>query len=167
MTHATKLSERLKRLGSILRFGCLRDARGSSVLEVALMMPLFTLILLGAAEFGRLAYYSIEVSNAAYAGATYAAQTHATAANTSAIQLAASADAANTAGLSVTSTNSCSCSDGTPISCSNAAIFCLSPARIVVTVQVNTVATVNSLFNYPGFPSTYALHGQAIERVEQ
>jgi Flp pilus assembly protein TadG len=139
---------------------------GSSILEVSLLMPLFVVMLLGAVQFGWLAYYSIEVKNAAYAGASYGAENHATASNTAAIQLAAADDAANLSAMTVTVTNSCVCSDGTTITCADAVANCTSPARIVEYVQVNTSATLNSLFSYH-FPSSYALQGQAIMRVEQ
>jgi len=34
-------------------------------------------------------------------------------------------------------------------------------------VRVNTQVTVASLFHFPGFPSTYTLHGQALVRVRE
>jgi len=155
---ATGIIERLFRLG---------NETGSSFIEVALMMPIFTLLLLGAAEFGQVAYYSIEVNNASYAGAVYGAQNHATAADTANMQLAATEDAANISSMTVTAVSSCTCSSGTAITCGNASTNCVSPDRIAEYVQVNTSATVNSMLTYPGFPASFALHGQAIMRVEQ
>lgn len=145
----------------------LESESGSSFIEVALMMPIFTLLLLGAAEFGQVAYYSIEVDNASYAGAVYGAQNRATAANTANMRLAATEDAANIPGMTVTAVSSCTCSNGATITCANAAASCVAPGRIAEYVQVNTAATVNSMLNYPGFPASFALHGQAIVRVQQ
>jgi Flp pilus assembly protein TadG len=140
---------------------------GQALVELALMFPMFILLLVGAAEFGRLAYAAIEVSNAARAGAAYGAQTHLTASDTTGIQLAATQDAANVTGVIATVSNSCACSSGGMVSCTYALSLCPSPARIIEYVNVNSTATVDTLFNYPGLPHTYTLTGQAKMRVEQ
>jgi Flp pilus assembly protein TadG len=143
------------------------DEHGNGLVEIALVMPVLVLILVGAGEMGRLVYYAIEVSNAAHAGAAYAAQSHATASNTSNIALAAANDAANVASLATTSSISCSCSNGTAITCANAATTCVSPGRILEFVQVNTSATVNPMFNYPGISSNFNLTGKTTMKVQQ
>jgi Flp pilus assembly protein TadG len=130
-------------------------------------MPVFLMMLVGAAEMGRVAYYAIEVSSAARAGAEYAAQNHGTAADTANIALAANTDAANVGGVTTTVTTSCTCTNGTTITCSNAGTQCTSPGRIEEFVQVSTSATITPIFNYPGLPLSYALSGQATMRVEQ
>ncbi len=145
----------------------MRKDLGQALVELALMFPIFILLLVGAAEFGRLAYNAIEVANAARAGVAYAAQTHITASDTAGIQLAATQDAPNVTGITATPTNFCACSTGGIITCSTALMTCPSPARIIEYVQVNTTATVGPLFNYPGIPHTFTLTGQAIMRVEQ
>lgn len=61
----------------------LRADRGSSLLELALILPLLMLTMIGAAELGRIAYASIEVSNAARAGVAYGAQNLGTMINSS------------------------------------------------------------------------------------
>jgi Flp pilus assembly protein TadG len=142
----------------------IRDTIGQSLIELALVAPLFILLLIGAAEFGRLAYAGIEVSNAARAGVQYGAQSHTTASDNSGMQLAATNDAANIAGVSATATHSCSCADGSSSTC--AATDC-SASRIIEFVQVNTTATVDPLLYYPGLPHTFTMRGQAIMRVEQ
>jgi len=83
------------------------------------------------------------------------------------MQLAATEDAANISSMTATAVSSCTCSNGTAITCASAATSCVSPSRIAEYVQVNTAATVNSMLNYPGFPASFTLHGQAIMRVEQ
>ena len=140
---------------------------GQALVELALMFPIFLLLIVGAAEFGRLAYAAIEVANAARAGAAYGAQSHITASDTAGIQLAATQDAPNITGVTATSINSCACSSGGTITCSTALTACPSPARIIEYVSVNTTATVGPLFNYPGLPHTFTLTGQATMRVEQ
>ena len=67
--------------------------KGQAFVELALVLPIFILMLVGIAEVGRLAYASIEVNNAARAGVAYAAQTNTSAADTANIQLATQQDA--------------------------------------------------------------------------
>src|ERR1700724_931527 len=79
------------RLRHLLRRG-LKDEQGQSFVELALTLPVLTVILLGAAEFGRLAYAAIEVSNAARSGVAYGAQSPDKAADTTGMQTAATND---------------------------------------------------------------------------
>ncbi len=153
----------------------LREDLGQAFVELALVLPVFTLMLVGIAEFGRLAYASIEVNNAARAGVAYASQTHTTASDTTNIQLAATQDAPNITSLAATTSFSCTCESTTgsmtaPGSCagiSTAPGSCPSPSRIVLFVQVNTSAPVSTVFHFPGFPGSVTLRGQAIMRVQQ
>lgn len=146
----------------------LRNGRGQALVELALLMPIFILLILGAAEFGRLAYAAIEVSNAARAGVAYGAQTHITASDGAGMTAAALADAPNVSTISVSSvSNFCVCSTGGSLTCTNALASCPSPARVIEYVQVNTTANVNPLIHVPGLPNTFTLHGQAIMRVLQ
>jgi Flp pilus assembly protein TadG len=143
---------------------------GQALVELALLFPVFILLLVGAAEFGRLAYAAIEVSTAARAGVAYGAQSHITASDYAGMQLAATQDAPNVAGISATATNSCACSSApsTPVSCTTVVTSCSpAPLHSLEYVQVNTTATVGPLFNYPGLPHTFTLTGQATMRVEQ
>ena len=145
----------------------MRSDIGQALVELALMFPIFILLLLGAAEFGRLAYAAIEISNAARAGASYGSLSHITASDYANIELAATTDAANVAGVTATATNSCACSTGAALTCSTALLYCPAPARIIEYVTVTTSGTVDPLIHYPGLPRTFTLTGQAIMRVEQ
>ena len=152
---------------------------GQAFIELALIMPVFTLILVGIAEFGRLGFASIEISNAARAGVAYAAQTNTTAADntqTGGIVLAAKQDAADfvSSSLTVTPTYACYCESSTgtmaaqDIGCVTTTLTsCPSPSRIAVFVTVNTSSPVATLFHFPGVASTYTLRGQATMRVQQ
>jgi Flp pilus assembly protein TadG len=123
-----------------------------------------TLILLGAAEFGRVAYAAVEVSNAARAGAAYAAQNGSTASDTTGIATAAANDAANLTGLTTTSSHSCVCSDGTSSTCT--AGDC-SASHIEETVTVNTQVSFDPLIHLPGLPTAFTLKGQAVQKCSQ
>jgi Flp pilus assembly protein TadG len=63
--------------------------------EFALTVPLLLLLLLAAADFGRVMYWAITVSGAARAGAVYGARSQTTAADTSGIRQAASQEGQN------------------------------------------------------------------------
>jgi Flp pilus assembly protein TadG len=154
--------------------------KGQAFVELALTLPVLILLTLGAAEIGRLAYASIEVSNAARAGVAYGAQSHFTAADngsTGGIVQAANQDAPDVPGMTVTATNACSCESTAgvmtaapscaPTDINTTAGSCPSPSRIVVFVQVTTTAKVNTVFHFPGIPNTVTLQGYASMRTEQ
>ena len=150
-----------------------RKDAGQALLELALVMPFLLLLLIGGLEFGKIAFGSIEVANAAAAGALYGAQNHATASDTAGIRQAAQNDAANLnlarPILTVTPTTSCACQTGTiptVISCASTT-GCVTPSRVIQWVSVDTTATVDPLFHYPGFPNTVTLQGHATMRVQQ
>src|SRR5271155_3125525 len=97
--------------------GSLRIDAGQALVELALMFPLFILMLVGAAEFGRLAFAGIEVSNAARAGVQYGAQSTVMGSDNAGMQQAAVQDAANLAGLTATASHFCACSNGGGSTC--------------------------------------------------
>ena len=148
------------------------EDHGGALVELGLTLPVLFIILLGASEFGRLAYVAIEVNNAARAGVAYGAQNTTTAANTSAIQTAATNDGADILGvqpigLAATASLSCTCSDGkTTITCANTAA-CVSPYHVEQFVQVTTTATFDPTIHVPGLPTQYALTGKATMQVIQ
>ena len=149
----------------------LRGDSGQSLVELALTLPLFLLILLGTAEFARFAWASIETTNAARAGVQYGAQTHVTAADLAGMQAAALNDGVNLTGLTATPTSTCACSTAasTTIACPTAISSgsCASPAVVLVYVQVTTSSTVKPLYHWPGLPTTFTANGSAVMEVEQ
>jgi Flp pilus assembly protein TadG len=154
-----------KLIATVTRLAGVRSNTGQSLVELALMFPIFIILLIGAAEFGRLAYAAIEVSNAARAGASYGSLSRYRAADLSDIELAATQDAGNLTGVTATATDFCACSTGGTITCLTALTTCPSPARVIAYVQVNTSASFDPLFHLPGLPTTFPLAGQAIMRV--
>src|ERR1700733_7308464 len=116
MRNLTKTSSRdrnERRVGRIRRGVAMRDDIGQAFVELALALPIFFLLLIGAAEFALLAYAGIEVSNAARAGVAYGAQSAATASDLLGMRTAATNDGSNVAGLSATATELWSCSNTT------------------------------------------------------
>lgn len=74
------------------------DESGGPLVELALAMPLFTIVLLGAVGLGQLAMGAIAVTNAAKAAAQYAAQDSGTAVDTATMLSIARADIGGTIG---------------------------------------------------------------------
>jgi Flp pilus assembly protein TadG len=78
------------------RCGFLRGDGGSSLVETALILSIFGVpLLLGTVDMGTVIYRSIEISNAAHAGALYGMQSASYAAQTTQITSAAQAEAAD------------------------------------------------------------------------
>jgi Flp pilus assembly protein TadG len=137
---------------------------GQSLIEVALSVPIFVLLLVGAAEFGTVLYVAIEVSDAARDGAVYGAQNGSTASDTTGIATAASNGAANLSGLTTTSSYSCACSDGTSSTC---AVDDCANSHIEETVTVNTQISFTPVIHLPAIPSTFTLKGKAVQKCLQ
>jgi Flp pilus assembly protein TadG len=159
-----------QRAGRFAHLRMLRNDAGSTLVEMALLLPLLSLVLAGAADLGRVAYYAMEVSGAASAGAHYGAQSRITAADTAGMKAAAANDAPDVTSvttLATTVTQSCACSNGIATACATAGSNCTGTTRILEYVQLNTSAVVSPMVRYPGFPAAYTLRGQAIMRVEQ
>jgi Flp pilus assembly protein TadG len=136
---------------------------GQSLAELALLLPVLLITVMGIIEISRVGYFSMEVANAARAGVQYGAQNSATASDSTGMQTAAMNDAANISGLTATGSHSCKCSDGSSTAClSNT---CSSGTRLLEYVTVTTTVTINSLYKYPGIPQTFALNGASTERV--
>jgi TadE-like protein len=128
--------------------------RGQSLVELAFMLPLLLLLLVGIIEIGRFAFYSILVANAARAGAQYGSQSLAAAADAPGIRTAGTNDAPGIVApntLTVSSTQRCGCSSATLGACGALAI-CIPPGHPLVYVRVQADGRFHSLFNYPGLP---------------
>ena len=137
---------------------------GQALVETALIFPMLVALLIGAAEFARVAYAAIEVANAARAGVQYGAQSGADASDSTGIATAASNDGANVTGLVTTSSIACICSDGTASTCANTDCASSHTEEILT---VNTQATIDPLIHVPGLPRTYTIKGKAIQKCVQ
>jgi Flp pilus assembly protein TadG len=139
--------------------GSARREDAQSLVELALVMPLFILLLVGSAEFARVAWAAVLTSNAARAGASFAAQNPGNSVNTAGIQAAAAADSVDLTGLTTAPpTVTCVCSNGNTIpagQCSNALTYCATPATITNYVTVNTTSTI-TVFGYSFTPTGQA-----------
>ena len=167
MTKTSSHDREERRIGPIRRKRPMHGDLGQTLIELALAVPIFTLLLLGAAEFALLAYASIEVTNAARAGVAYGSQSAATASDLAGMRTMAINDGSNVAGLSATASQFCSCSSAaaTPVACATAPTTCAS-SHVLNYVKVTTTAPISPPIHLPGLPTTFTLSGQAIMRVE-
>src|SRR5216683_2352501 len=156
---------------------------GQALVELAFVLPLLLLLALGVIEIGRYAYIAILVGNAAHAGAMYGSLGTNQANDQTGIQNAALYDFSgatsgntNTNGqlasaLTVASVDTCGCdSAGSIITAvcdkkANPSAGTCATGHWVVTVSVTASGTFNSLFNYPGIPSSIAISRTSTVRV--
>jgi Flp pilus assembly protein TadG len=144
------------------RFDLLGNDDGGSLVELALLLPVFMLLLLGALDLGRAYYLAIEVAGAAQAAAAYGSQNPT---DTTGISAAASDDAPNVPSLSVqTPTYGCECSDGSSYSSNCSSTPTCSGKTVVYRVNVTVNGTYTSLFPWPGVPSSFSLTSSASMR---
>lgn len=145
---------------------------GQASLELALCLPLFVLLVLGAAEIANVVWASIQLNNAAHAGAQFASLSHTYAQSVSEIETAAQNEAPKlTITFPTVPTQTCSCvtpaGGSTAGDCSSIIGSCATPNIIVDAVQVQTQAIVAPLIHFPGLPSSYTLKAQATMDVIQ
>lgn len=143
---------------------------GQSVLELAVCLPLFVLLVLGTAEIANIAWASVQVNNAARAGAQFASLSHANAADTTDIETAAKNEAPKlTITFPTAPSQTCVCTDPTTgdAATGDTCATCPSPNVPIDSVTVKTQAVVTPLVRYIGLPSSYTIQAQATMKVIQ
>ena len=147
---------------------------GQSMVEMAIMLPFVLVLSLGVIEMGRFMYIGILVGNAARAGAAYATESLVASVDTPGITTAAdndfSSNGQNVANLNVTSSVACGCESAgtiTTASCTGAGAGSCASGVWMVTVTVTASGTFNSLWSYPGIPSSISVSRSATMRVNQ
>ncbi len=151
---------------------------GNAMLELALVFSLLGIpLLLGTVEMGYVVYYSVEIANAANAGALYGMQNATDAASSSGITTAAQAEAPDFGSkLTVTPSTYYACSHaagGTQYSTASyslaqAAAKCSGTGNHAVEfIQVAASATATPPIDCPGLAKTFSLGGTSVLLVEQ
>ena len=128
----------------------LSDSDGASFIELALVLPLFLMMLVPVVDLGRGFYAAIEVTSAAHAGAMYGVENPS---DTDGMIQAAKAGASNLSDVTATAAYGCECSDGT-----SAVASCASTPsctyNYVSHVDVTVTSPYRTVFAYPGLPSS-------------
>jgi Flp pilus assembly protein TadG len=147
-----------------------KGERGQSMIELALLLPMMLLILLGVIEFGRAAYFYLEVADAAKAGAQFGSQSMANAVNGDAILQAAQNNAVDLptslgASGAFNTQITCTCpGTGTASPCGGA-LGCAYPT-VYLTVEVVNYP-LQTLFAYPGIPTTFSINNYSTTMVQR
>jgi Flp pilus assembly protein TadG len=159
---------------TLARLSALNSDSGSSLIELALIVAILGApLMLGSAEVGFLVYDSIEVSNAAHAGAMYGMMSNTNASNTATITTAAQSEAADFGtNLAVTPTVFWACSaaeSGTQYTTSSAAASACTGGtnHALEFVQVAVSATATPPIHLPGLPASYPLTSTSVMEVEE
>jgi Flp pilus assembly protein TadG len=152
----------------------LRDETGGALVELSLGVYLLLVpMLIGTVEMGTMMFDSIEVSNAAHAGAMYGMMGSTYAADSAGVQQAAKSDASDFGtNLIVTPTVYYACSEalgGTQYSSQSAAsTACTGNGNHPLEfIQVTTSATVTPPITCPGLATSYTLAGSSVMEVEE
>lgn len=152
----------------------LRGEAGTSIVELALILGFMGApLLLGTAQVGFLVYDSIEISNAAHAGAMFGMMSNANANNSTTITTAAQSEASDFGtNLTVTPTVYWACSaaeGGSQYSTSAAATTACtgSTNHPLEFVQVAVSASATPPIHLPGLPASYTLSSTSVMEVEE
>lgn len=141
--------------------------RATSMIESALVAPVFVFLLIGVIEMGRYTYLAVLAQHAARAGVQYAAQNLETAADASvsgpATASAASQDGQSLSQWAVTSWVSCT-NNGTSAPCPANNTGSVA-SGLVYFVGVKVKGTFKSLLSYPGIPNNLPITATAVMRV--
>ena len=135
--------------------------RGVATLEMAVMIPLMVLLLLGAIDFGRIFYAGVTVASAARSGASYGSLSGDLSQDTTGIKLLAEEDSQDLGQVSVTVERFCECADGSLVDCSSACVDGLPRVYVKVTAE----KTFQALIPFPGIPDPVTVRKVAYMRA--
>jgi TadE-like protein len=138
-----------------------RSDRGGALVEFAITLPLLALLAIAAADYGRVYRTSIEVANAARAGAQFGGHTYG---DEAAMIAAARADAAPLVLDVVTAGRYCTCPDGTTPVCSSGNCGAYGAPQAFDTVRVAEVVPL--IFHYPGLPTSISVTRTVVFRAQ-
>ena len=139
-----------------------RDESGSALLEIAVILPVLILLVLGVAEYGRVYFTGITVANAALAGAEYGAQSEGTG-DAALIQQVARDDAGDQT-LVVTSGRICRCPGTDTVPCTTTCASGSGNPQFFVNVTASKSLAL--ILRYPGIPATIQVSRTAAFRVQ-
>lgn len=148
--------------GAEIRKRLLCQSEGGSFVELAIVLPLFMILLVLAVDLGRAFYASIEVASAAHAGAIYGL---ANPYDTSGMIAAAKSGASNLVNVNATATYGCECSDGTSASSQCATIPATCGYNYVTYVDVVASANYSTVFGNSGYLSPMTIRRETKLRV--
>jgi Flp pilus assembly protein TadG len=155
-----------------------RAQAGNALVEFAVIAPFMIVLIVGIIDLGRFAFFSIQVANAARAGAAYGSQSIGTAFNPTGMAAAVVADVSpnpiGTITASPAPTFLYGCYDTTnaslatpfPAATTASGGCSVSTQTPVPYVKVNATGTLSSLFKVPFIPQNITITSTSIMRVQ-
>jgi Flp pilus assembly protein TadG len=132
-----------------------RREGGSALVEMALIVPILMVPILGAVDFGRGFYLGQELASAAHAGAAYGAQNPT---DTAGMKAAALAAAPDLTGISIaTPTYGCECANGSSFNANCSSTPTCTGSNAVYLVSVTATVSYTPLIKWPGIPSPISI----------
>ena len=139
-----------------------RHNRGVATVELAIILPVAVLFLLGAIDFGRMYYDGITVASAARSGTSYGSLRKDLSLDTVSIRQFAEKDSESLSGVTITVERFCECANGAQVGCGT---LCGEGSPRVY-VKVTAQKTFTTLFPYPGIPETVTIQRIAYMRAQ-
>jgi len=146
----------------VLRIGLTlwKAQEGNFLIEYALFLPVLLLILAIMFDLGMALYDSMSLKEAARAGAQYAMKNPSDTAGLT--QVVSDATGISALNLTVTSSESCQCADGTGVNCGTS---CADGSATETYVTVLAQEPYTPLLPYPESLAPLNLHGEATLRI--
>ncbi len=135
---------------------------GVALVEFSLFLPLLTFLFVGIVDYAMEIQQTLQIQEAATAGAMYGA-IPGNQKSLTGMQAAAQSAAAGVHGFSATASDIFTCTPGGAAVTS--ATICSGYGTPIEYVQVNTTATIPVYLAYPGMPANLVLQGGATFRV--
>ena len=141
-----------------------RAAGGNAALELSLLAPVLTLMMVGIGDYGAAIYSQMEVQHAAQAGAEYAIRNGF---NLTGIENAVT-NATTFSGLAANPvpSQSCGCPSGSTITTATCGTNCASGAAAGVYVTVSAQGTYTTIIPYPGIANSYTFTEASTVRIQ-
>jgi Flp pilus assembly protein TadG len=127
---------------------------GSSLVEMAVFIPVLLTVLLAVVDLGRAYYLTNEVAAAAHEAAVFGSQNPT---DTADMKTVAQNAAPDVPGISATTSYGCECADGSNASASCVATPSCGSLNSVHYVKVTATATYTPLVPWPKFGSSFTL----------
>jgi Flp pilus assembly protein TadG len=140
--------------------------KGSAILELALCVPMLTLMLLGAMDFSRAFYQSITLASGARAGAVYGVSSATGTPDLAGIEARVLADTIDLTGVTVTSAQTCSCNDTDTTGVSCTTTTCPNGSGVRSYLKVTAAKTFTPMLTYVGMPGPFPLGQSVTFRVQ-
>lgn len=140
-----------------------RDARGSVVVEFALIAPVMLLALMALADYGLMVYQNTRLSEAASAGVRFAMNEDNQDDNAG-IEAAVRAALPDGLDATVVISRECRCPTGGAVDCAGACTGEIVPGRYL---EVVVRSPFDMIFDYPGIDNVDSLQSHAVVRIPQ